>query len=292
MATPNITLIADVDVLRDDLTLKVRVINLWKHMSFNNKDDIWSIELILLDEQGTKIQATVWKKFLYRFKNIFKDGSAFYITSPSFASQKPDSFKITPQDQKLTFVQQTVVKECAEFSGSIFGFSFVDYQTVLSLQHPEDLSIDVIGLVVAITEMMKDNPDRSRHRLTIHIQDASGLQVHVNLWGDYAYKMQDYIDKNPPNQRVVVIIQFAKITVWRDRPSVNTYFTSSKLFINSDIDDINLFKKSLDGDDHPNSSSNTISVIESKQLSELDDFIVKTKLKTIAEIFEPLSIFI
>ncbi|CAI9297546.1 unnamed protein product [Lactuca saligna] len=260
MATPNVTFIADVDVLRDDLTLKVRVINLWKHMSFYNKDEIWSIELILLDEQGSKIQATVWKKFLYRFKNILKDGSTFYITSPSFASQKSGCFKITPQDQKLTFVQNTVLKECAEFSGSTFGFSFVDYQTVMSLLHPEDIYVDVIGFVVAITEMMRDDPEKSKHRLTIHIQDANALQL-----------------------------RFAKISVWRDRPSVNTYFTSSKLFINSDIDEISLFKKSLDGDDRPDSSSNTISVIESKQLSELDDFIVITKLKTIAEIFEPHS---
>ncbi|CAI9302298.1 unnamed protein product [Lactuca saligna] len=121
MVTPNVTFIADVDVLRDDLTLKVCVINLWKHMSFYNKDEIWSIELILLDEQGSKIQATVWKKFLYRFKNILKDGSTFYITSPSFASQKSGCFKITPQDQKLTFVQNTVLKcDCRELGEKSF----------------------------------------------------------------------------------------------------------------------------------------------------------------------------
>ncbi|CAH1429303.1 unnamed protein product [Lactuca virosa] len=74
-----------------------------------------------------------------------------------------------------------------------------------------------------------------------------------------------------------------------DHPSVHTYFTSSKLFINSDINDITIFKKSLEGDDRPDSSSNMISAIESKKLSELDECIVKTKLKTIAEIFEPLE---
>ncbi|CAH1414731.1 unnamed protein product [Lactuca virosa] len=269
MGDCSVTLIDDVDALRDDLTLKVRVINLWNHMSFYNKDDIWAIELILLDE---------------------KDGSSFYITRPSVASQKPGSFKLTPQDQKLTFVQDTVVTECAEFSGSKFGFSFVEYQSILSFLRPQDTSVDVIGLVVAVSEMMRDNSDKSKQRLTIHIQDANALQLRVILWGDYAYKMQNYIDNNPPNQHVVVILQFAQITIWRDRPSVNTYFTSSKLFINSEIDEITLFKKSLDVDDRPDSSSNTISVIESKQLSEFDDFIVRTKLKTIAEIFEPLEV--
>lgn len=47
----NFTLIAYLDVLKDDLSLKVRVINLWKQMSFYNNDEIWSIELIMVDEQ-------------------------------------------------------------------------------------------------------------------------------------------------------------------------------------------------------------------------------------------------
>nr|KAJ0210455.1 hypothetical protein LSAT_V11C400209490 [Lactuca sativa] len=52
MYATNITLIADLDVVRDDLSIKVRVINYWKHMSFYNKHEICSIELILVDEQN------------------------------------------------------------------------------------------------------------------------------------------------------------------------------------------------------------------------------------------------
>nr|KAJ0201942.1 hypothetical protein LSAT_V11C600327350 [Lactuca sativa] len=81
---------------------------------------------------------------------------------------------------------------------------------------------DVMGLVIAIAELQRDHSDKSKHMLNIHIQDAKGLQLRVNLWGDYAYKMQDYIHNNPDNHH---------------RPSVSTYFTSSKLFINSDIDE-------------------------------------------------------
>lgn len=51
MAASNVTLIAGVDVLSDDLTFKLRVINLWNHQSFYNKDELYSIELILIDEQ-------------------------------------------------------------------------------------------------------------------------------------------------------------------------------------------------------------------------------------------------
>ncbi|CAH1439855.1 unnamed protein product [Lactuca virosa] len=80
-------------------------------------------------------------------------------------------------------------------------------------------------------------------KLAPHVQKLTGLQLRVNLWGDYAYKMQEYIHNNSDNRHIVVILQFGQINVWRDRPSVNTYFTSSKLFINSDIDEIIDFNK-------------------------------------------------
>nr|KAJ0190204.1 hypothetical protein LSAT_V11C800413510 [Lactuca sativa] len=262
MAASNLTFIPDLDVTRDDLTFKLH---------------------------GNKIQATVSKRNIYRFKNI-----AWHFTSKVqslHAALKIDTFKLTPQDQKLTFIPQTVVTECNDFSGHEFGFSFVDYQNILSFAHPQDKSIDVMGLIVAVTEIQRDNPDKSKHKLNINIEDAKGLQLHVYLWGDYAYKMQEYIHNNPHNRRIVVNLQFGQINVFRDRPSVNTYFTSSKLFINSHIDEIIRFNKSLDGDDGPYSSTNTFSVIPSNQHSEYDDFMIKNKLNAISEVWEPVEIF-
>nr|KAJ0213656.1 hypothetical protein LSAT_V11C400223910 [Lactuca sativa] len=187
MSTTNITFIVDLDVTRDDLIIKVRVINHWKEMSFYNKNEIWSIELILVDEQS------------------------YYITSPSFAALKPNTFRLTPQDQKLTFVQETVVKECTQFSGPKFGFSFVDFQSVLSMVHPQNLSLDVIGLVVVVGEMARESIDNSKHKIHIHIQNENGLEICLVLWGDYAYRMQEYIQDNPHNLQIIVILQLAQI---------------------------------------------------------------------------------
>ncbi|KAL7606715.1 hypothetical protein Lser_V15G18924 [Lactuca serriola] len=289
MAQPDVTLISDLDVLKDDSTIKVRVINLWNLFSFYNKDELFNIELILIDEQGTKIQANVLRKNIYRFKNILKDGLAFYIKCPSFASQRMNGFTLTRQDHKLTFLHNTVVTESHDFSGPTFGFEFVDYQSVISLAHPQNMAIDVIGLVVAIGEMGRDNEDMKKHRLNIQIQDANGLQLNVNLWGHFAYKLQDFLHNNPHNLRMIVILQFAKLSIWRDRPTVNTYFSVSKLFINTDIDEINAFKKSLDGDDSPDSSTNTFTLLKSNKVSEHDDFMVNFQLKTIVDVSEPVE---
>nr|KAJ0203100.1 hypothetical protein LSAT_V11C500262820 [Lactuca sativa] len=125
MAHPHVTFIADLDVLKDDSTIKVRVINLW-----NLFHSITMLNSSLLNEQGTKIQANVLKKYIYRFKNILKDGLAFYIKCPSFASQKKGAFRLTQEEHKLSFLNNTVVTECHDFSGTTFGFEFVDYQSI------------------------------------------------------------------------------------------------------------------------------------------------------------------
>ncbi|CAH1413268.1 unnamed protein product [Lactuca virosa] len=196
------------------------------------------------------------------------------------------AFRLTQQEHKLSFLHDTVVTECHDFSGTTFGFEFVDYQSIISLAHPENTAIDVIRLIVAFGDMVRDNADMKKHRLNLQIQDANGLQLSVNLWGDFAYKMQGFLDNNPHNLRIIVIIQFSKLSIWRDRPTVNTYFTVSKLFINTDIDEINDFKKSLDGDDRPDSSMNTMTLMMSNKVSEHDDFMVKFQLKTIADVSE------
>nr|KAJ0220480.1 hypothetical protein LSAT_V11C200070630 [Lactuca sativa] len=115
---------ADVDVIDD----------------YINKN-LFISKLFFCLHKGEKIQAMVSKRNLYRFKNVINDGMTFYIKGPNFAALKTGSFKLTPHDQKFTFVQETVVTECNDFFGYEFGFSFVDYQNVLSLTHPQDTSV-------------------------------------------------------------------------------------------------------------------------------------------------------
>ncbi|CAI9294428.1 unnamed protein product [Lactuca saligna] len=220
MVAGDFTLIRDLDVLKGSFTMKLRVIRLWTLDNYYNKNELFSIELILMDEEGNKIQGYVPKAYIYKFKKLLKEGEAFIIKSPNLAKMQERSFQLTNQLQKLALNLDSI-------DGTV----------------PDNMSLDVIGLVVVVGEMDARNADRKRHRIRIQIQDANGLQLDVNLWGDYGYTFLHYIQKNPNNVRIVIILQFAKISVWQDRRSVNTYYDVSKFIINSDIDDINVFKK-------------------------------------------------
>ena len=47
----NITLINDRDIQKDDFTIKIRIIRLWNQPLFKNPTQLYSIEMILMDEE-------------------------------------------------------------------------------------------------------------------------------------------------------------------------------------------------------------------------------------------------
>lgn len=65
MAERKITFIRDLDNMKDDYTLKVSIIRLWKSLSDGNPTIVRSIEMILMDEM---VKSTI---LIALFKNIF-----------------------------------------------------------------------------------------------------------------------------------------------------------------------------------------------------------------------------
>nr|KAJ0199253.1 hypothetical protein LSAT_V11C600307370 [Lactuca sativa] len=246
MVAGDFTLIRDLDVLKDMFTMKLRYVP---------------------------------NAYIYKFRKVLKEGEAFFIKNPNLAKMDEGKFQLTDQMQKLTFTRETTVAPCLDFSGSINGFAFIDYHPIIVGTVPLNISLDVIGLVVAIGE---------RNKMRLQIQDVNGSQLDVNLWGDYCYKLNDYIQKNPNILRIIIILQFAKINLWQGY--VNTYYDVSKFIIITDIDEIKVFKKNLNQDGPHENSSSTFSYMKSNRSSDKDDFVLNHELKTIADIFEPIEI--
>ncbi|KAJ9539928.1 hypothetical protein OSB04_026434 [Centaurea solstitialis] len=56
MDEKNITLIDNLDIQKDDFTVKVRIIRLWSQPLFKDPQQIYSIEMILMDEEWNKVK--------------------------------------------------------------------------------------------------------------------------------------------------------------------------------------------------------------------------------------------
>ncbi|CAH1428138.1 unnamed protein product [Lactuca virosa] len=210
----DITPVKEIDSIKDDFTIKVRIIRLWTQKSKFDANDTYSIETIPMDEEGRKIHASCLKKWFPKFQRYFKEDTSLYIRKPNVAP-KTSNFNFADPDRKLTLNPDTTLKECENFSGSAHGFAFVDFNTILSNNIVES---NYIGW---------------------------DTKLKVTLWGHNAYYMHDFLANNNIIAPIVVIVQFVKVKFINGRPFTSTYFDVSRLFVNNDIDEITIYKNKL-----------------------------------------------
>ncbi|CAI9261767.1 unnamed protein product [Lactuca saligna] len=284
----HITPIKEIDSIKDDITIKVRIIRLWTQKSRFDANDTYSIEMILMDEEGRKIHASCLKKWFPKFKRYLKEDSSIYVKKPNVAPNT-SKFKFAHPESKLNFYHDTIVKDCENFSGSAHGFHFVDFNTIVSNNILESNSFDIIGHIFEYGHMDTSEQDKSKHKMLLHLQDIEDTKLKITLWGHNAYYMHDFLANNNSLAPVVVIVQFARVKFINGRPFSSTYFDVSRVFINNDIDEITIYKNKLVSKNGQQLSSSGIKMIASKQDTEHDDFLKNHLFSNIEDLFEPLE---
>ncbi|XP_076929357.1 replication protein A 70 kDa DNA-binding subunit B-like [Bidens hawaiensis] len=84
MEAQNLTMLNQIDVLKTSTsTLKVKVLRLWSIKDNKNVNEDFLIEMVLMDEEENRIQATIYKQDIYQFKRFLKESSTLTIVNPS-----------------------------------------------------------------------------------------------------------------------------------------------------------------------------------------------------------------
>ncbi|KAL2896541.1 Replication protein A 70 kDa DNA-binding subunit [Bienertia sinuspersici] len=104
------------------LKIKVRIIRLWEVPNYNNPNVVDSIELVLVDEKGSRIQASIRKTIMQRFSNMVKDGSCRVIAKFGLISNI-GKHRATNHSYKLNFFFKTVVRECEDVELPLHGLN-------------------------------------------------------------------------------------------------------------------------------------------------------------------------
>ncbi|XP_076960139.1 uncharacterized protein LOC143636432 [Bidens hawaiensis] len=246
MASSKITLFKDLNNQMSDFILKGRVIRLWRQPANKRPSETYSIELILLDTQGSKIQVTVLNQYVSKFKRYLQERLCLQISNAKLGSNKGNQ-KFCDNPHKVSFFDDTKVTICEDFGGSIHGLNLVSFEDIEHYKLPTDISLDIIAYVSTcseIKELKLKNGKDSKHCVAT-INDLEGNNLQLTLWDEYADQLTTYKRKNPTVEPVVVILQFAKYKKWDAGPSVSNMYYGSKLYINTELPEIEEFRNRL-----------------------------------------------
>ncbi|KAL2941879.1 Replication protein A 70 kDa DNA-binding subunit, partial [Bienertia sinuspersici] len=123
-------MINDLTPINENWRIKVRIIRLWKVPNYNNPNVVDSIELVLVDEKGSRIQATIRKSIMQRFSNMVKEGSCRIIAKFGLISNI-GKHRATNHSYKLNFFFKTVVRECEDVQLPLHGLNFTSFAKIL-----------------------------------------------------------------------------------------------------------------------------------------------------------------
>ncbi|KAL4580903.1 hypothetical protein LXL04_017109 [Taraxacum kok-saghyz] len=243
-----------------DHTVKVRILRLWKNTSWDNKKDIRSISMILIDEKGSKIKCNVKKLFYIKYLELFEEYVVVYIQNSTLGTHL-GNMKYVDNVKQMHFKIDTTPTKCNDFDGPTHGFSFANFQSILDNSLPFNLTVDVIGKVVNIPPLEK-----------LKGQNQDTLQQNVDL-------------KDLRQQVFNIIIQFGKIRIF-NVTYVNNSMIGTKIFCNSNVEEINSFKKNLPTNIFVYRLYSLKAFDNSSSSRTIDEFMVKNPLYNIPSLHE------
>ncbi|XP_072067009.1 uncharacterized protein [Arachis hypogaea] len=201
-----------INLEKEAWNLKVRVIRLWTVPTFTGQLLPNSMEMILVDESGCKIQATVQKTMIYRFKQLLSEGRVYVMKLFSVVPNQ-GSYRATRHQFKLIFKFKTTVRDaiCDFIPKSALTIS--PFTELLETKEDSDFLVDVVGLLVSVLE--EKEYDKDGKKMKMAVMKLAENEIRCVLFGEYVDELNRFLFSRYAEQPVVVL-QFAKVKVELD----------------------------------------------------------------------------
>ncbi|KAK2388831.1 replication protein A 70 kDa DNA-binding subunit C [Trifolium repens] len=211
--------VADIASGKDNFSIRVRVVRLWKVPAFLNPSEYSSLEMVLIDEKGGKIQASIRKQLI-------------------------GLYRTTLHPYKIIFLLRTKLTPSDGAGISEFGLAFTKIDEICAHTQDYEYLVDVIAVFTGMSaerEYVRDG--KITKMLIVELTDYSG-KCECALFGDYVDEFSKKIGKSAGGLPIVVI-QFAKIKIFRDKVSIQNVINTTRIFVNPDIPEVETFKNSI-----------------------------------------------
>ncbi|XP_076949151.1 uncharacterized protein LOC143621690 [Bidens hawaiensis] len=196
MEPKNLIKLRELDATKTNYTIKVRVVRLWRKPNNKNPNEIWSIEMIIMDEEhsqlhkfsGTKMQASVFKTYFPKFEEHLRENECYFIFRPTLADN----------DAKIKHVD-------------IIG--------------PPSKAPNIIGYVYKCYEVEKKpvRGGKEAIKMEIKLEDLEGRHIILTLWEEYCQQMLNYM-QNKQQAHVFLILQFGNLHIYGHNRTVSNVY--------------------------------------------------------------------
>ncbi|XP_074306190.1 uncharacterized protein LOC141641429 [Silene latifolia] len=202
--------------------LTVQVMRLWYRKSETKPNDMKGVELILIDQNGDTIQASINQRLTRLFLEHLNEGSTYKIRRFSISSNRVGLDMATYHPCKIWFEYSTRVVPIPNVEIPLSSHAFYTFNEVVIGAMSDRLYIDVIGRLEHVYPI-KDS--HGKRRRTIVLGNNLNQQLCCSLFGDYVDQIseieQEFINKQKPT----LVMLFVRRSVYEAYLNLITPFS-------------------------------------------------------------------
>ncbi|XP_031280327.1 replication protein A 70 kDa DNA-binding subunit B-like [Pistacia vera] len=189
----------DLNQSRDDWIIIARVIRCWECINFKMNNDVFSIDMVLMDEQSNVMHGTIPKNRVPKFRSQIHEGCIYLIRNVRVI-ECDTSYKPVEGTYRIQFLMTKSLKEIKEPRVAIpkFYFKFYVIHDLDNRSHDTTLLSDVIGILNGIGEIQEIISTKT-HKRYIRLETIT-----ISLWGKICDEINEVLKME--NGKAIVII--------------------------------------------------------------------------------------
>ncbi|CAH8278673.1 unnamed protein product [Arabidopsis lyrata] len=280
----SLTFIDDINPIHDQNKIKVLILRLWKAYQ---RDAGNTIEMVLVDEKGSRIHATVEDKNIKKFDSVLKEGDVVTLNPFKLIKYSGD-YKSNSLSFKILFYRTTQVKPCDDFPKEVPEKYFVEFGDVLNGSRDTRVFVDVIGQIVNVgpIEDIKIR-GKSTPKLDVELRDRGNVRLICTLWADFAKQVKVYTEANPAG--VVCVIRCAQVKEWKGNWTISNSMGATRVLLDPPGVFVDEFRSGLPTDGVVLTNLDNSELFAGSTVSIRDQFLVKNHKRTVRDIVEALE---
>ncbi|CAI9115728.1 OLC1v1016714C1 [Oldenlandia corymbosa var. corymbosa] len=260
-------------------SITVRVMTLWKMPESTKNKAIKSLEMVLIDANGGKVQATIPVRFMKEFEHLFKEGVVCRISGFDHALNINGGYRCSKHEYKIVFLPDTLVDSVEYVNIPLHVFDFTPFAEISNFIASFDYCFDIIGHIQAYSKPVVENGTK---RISVELEDQRADRLKITLWNEHADRVLTLMDANP-EYPIVLIVQYVKCKKYYSKASVTTNIYNGRIYLNDDkIPEIYDYKTRMDDNENKAASIHRIPILSSiSGYTTYEDFVKEAAMISI-----------
>lgn len=237
------TKLKQINLGQQNLKVFGRLIRLWdaKNMASASTPTIFSIDGVILDEEGTMVQFTVPKKLENEFRPSLTLGCVYMFVDVNTVDIENKKYIYHHQKYMLQFKSSTKVYHLESRGSSIpnYGFEFCPFDQIPSKSGISKPLIDLIGVISHVGPYDYAGKTSSKKNRKLKIRSKDEQEQEIVLWGEYGGSFDEafVLQKSTDHKIVVAILAGLTAGTYLGKTEA-TSSSATQIYFDSDITEI------------------------------------------------------